>query len=103
MAGYLASGVAVRSAVSAAAGSGESIRCVPTRKASKPAAAQLDEIVVGTQAGFAHGDAMVRDAIISSNEVSTRVVRVLRSRLFTPMSARLRQGPIEFGIRVHFD
>jgi len=25
--------------------------------------AQLDEIVVGTQAGFAHGDAMVRDAI----------------------------------------
>src|SRR5882757_2925754 len=78
------SGAVPRRVASAAAGSGASIRCSPIRNASKPAwrrrsksswVRRPDSLTAIQWSGIWS---------ISSREVSARIVKVFRSRLFTP-------------------
>ncbi len=66
--------------------------------------AKLDEIVVRAQAGFADGDAMMRDAVDQFERSLDASCESLEVAIVHANDARASgQGPIEFSIRVHLD
>src|SRR5207249_8141102 len=66
--------------------------------------AKFDEILVRAQAGFADGDAMVRDAIDQFERSLDASRERLEVAIVDANDARAcGQGPIEFSIRVHLD
>ena len=66
--------------------------------------AKFDEIVVRAQAGFADGDAMVRDAADQFERSLGASRESFEIAIVHANDARASgEGPIEFGFRVHFD